>query len=128
MSTEGQIETIVKTLIQTEVIKALNSAPDAIEKLVKAALSRPVDITGKFDAYGKTMPYLDYLVCNEIRAATQDAVRTVIAGHRTEIEQHVREGLKTESLVAAMTKAIVGASEHDYLIKVSFETQKDRSY
>jgi hypothetical protein len=128
MSTESQIETIVKTLIQTEVVKALNNAPDAIEKLVKAALSKPVDSSGKFDSYGSNMPYLDYLVGNEIRAATTAAVRTVLAEHRAEIEQQVREGLKAESVVSAMTKAIVGAAEHDYLIKVSFETQKDRSY
>lgn len=128
MSTEGQIETIVKTLIQTEVVKALNNAPDAIEKLVKAALSRPVDITGKVDGYGNKMPYLDYLVGNEIRAAAQDAVRKVIAEHASTIEAKVREGLSAESVVAAMTKAIVGAAEHDYLIKVSFEAQKERSY
>lgn len=126
MSTEGQIETIVKTLIQTEIVKALNNAPEAIEKLVQAALSRPVDYAGKVDGYGAKTPYLDYLIGNEIRHAAEAAVRKVVAEHSDKIEAHVREGLSAESVVSAMTKAILRTTSEDWRIFVSFEKDKDR--
>ena len=120
------INEMVKGLIQTQVIQALNSAPEAIEKLVKAALSRPVDQSGKFDGYGNKMPYLDWLVGEEIRSAARNAVHTVLAERASEIEQVVRDALSAEDTAKAVTKAVVGAAEREWSIKVSFAAEDRR--
>ncbi len=123
------VSELVKTIIQTQVIQALNSAPDAIEKLVKAALSRPVDSVGKFDGYsGNKMPYLDYVVGEEIRSAATTAVRKVMQDQAGKIEALVREGLSSESVIAAVTKSFIHAASQEYKINVSFEAEPKRSY
>lgn len=124
MSAENNVNELVKQMIQVQIVQVLNSAPDAIEKLVKAALSRPVDTTGKFSEYGKTMPYLDYVVGEEIRRAAEGAVRTVISESAHLIEAEVRKGLSTESVVAAVVNSFVGAASENYRISVKFENSK----
>lgn len=126
MTTTPDITEIVKALIEAQVIQALNSAPDAIEKLVKAALSRPVDSSGKFDGYGNKMPYLDYMVGEEIRSAARNAIRTIMLEFQPRIEAEVRKGLTSETVVAAVTKSFVDAAAQDWRIDVKFEAEKRR--
>ena len=102
-------QTLIKGIIETQVIQALNSAPEAIEKLVKAALSKPVTDTGDFKGY----------------RAARSATHKVIQEYAPRIEDEVRKGLSSESIVAALTKAIIGASDEDWRIKVSFAADKD---
>lgn len=126
------IEATIKTLLETQIIQALNSAPDAIEKMVKAALSKPVDSSGNVEGtsnyrgYGGTMPYLDWMVGNEIRDAARSAAKKVIQEQMPDIEAEVRRGLSSESIVAAITKSLVGTAEQEWRINVSFEAEKDR--
>lgn len=124
--TTPDINTMVKTMIEAEIVKALNSAPDAVEKLVKAALSKPVDENGKVDGWGNKMPYLDYLVGNEIRNAATAAVRTVVAEQAPKIEAMVRAGLTSDSVVAAVTNSFVKAAENDWRIIVNFAAKPER--
>lgn len=73
------VELTIKTLIETQIIQALSNAPEeAIEKLVKAALSKPVDDNGNERGYGSKMPYIDYLVGSEIRDAARRAVSKIV--------------------------------------------------
>lgn len=124
--TADNIDALVKGIIETQVIQALNNAPDAIEKLVKAALSRPVDASGKYDGYGNKMPYLDYMVGEEIRSAATAAVRKVILESSQLIEDEVRKGLSSETIVAAVVNSFVKTAEQDWRIDVKFEAKKDR--
>lgn len=117
------INEMIKGIIEAQVIQALNSAPEAIEKLVKAALSRPVDASGKYDGYGNKMPYLDYMVGEEIRRAATDAVRKVVADSADKIEAEVRKGLNSESIVASMTKSFTQAASENWRINVSFDKE-----
>ena len=121
-----EIDAMVKGLIEAQIIQALNNAPEAIEKLVKSVLSKPVDSSGKFDGYGDKMPYLDYMVGNEIRTAATNAARKVIQEHAAGIEAEVRKGLSSESVVAAITKSLIGAADQEWRINVSFEGEKRR--
>ena len=122
---DANIQDIIKATIETQVVLALNSVPEAIEKLVKAALSKPVDENGKFDGYRNTMPYLDFIVGDEIRRASRDAVQRVVQERATEIENEVRKGLSSEAVVAAVTKSIVGAANDSWRIAVKFESDKE---
>lgn len=128
LKSDPKLAEIIKTVIETQVIQALNSAPDAIDKLVKAALSKPVDPRdGSLNGYAADkVPYLEWLVGSEIRAATKAIVVKVISEGpvRQEIEARVRVGLNADSIVEAMTKAILHSTEHDYKIEVNFERER----
>lgn len=126
MSTPPDINATVKAMIEVQVIQALNSAPEAIEKLVKAALSRPVDRTGKFDGYGDKMPYLDWMVGEEIRSAAQRAICTIMQEFQPRIEAEVRKGLTSDTVVEAVTKSFVDAAAQDWRINVKFEAEDKR--
>jgi hypothetical protein len=129
---QDQIDAMVKTLIETQVIQALHSAPEAIELLVKAALSKPVDKNGNvegtrdFSSYGGSMPYLDWMVGVEVRNAARSAAAKVIQEMMPNIEAEVRKGLSAESVVAAVTKSLIGTAEHEWRINVTFEAEKER--
>lgn len=120
------VDTIVKTLIQTQIIQALKTSDDAIDIMVQAALSKPVDeSTGSPDrGYGKKIPFLEYLVGDCIRDATIHAVRKVLAESSDQIEASVRTGLNADSVVAAITKSLVKSVNEDWRINVSFEAEK----
>lgn len=126
MSLEGA-KAQINTILQAEIIRALNEAPEALEKLVKAALSQPVDSGGDPKGYyGDKMPYLDWMVGEEIRRAARTACQKVIQEKMPDIETMVRQGLSSESVVAAVTNALVGAASNEWNIKVSFEGEKKR--
>lgn len=116
----------VKTLIEIEIVKALNNAPDAIEKLVSAALSKEVDeSTGRTEnAWGKRVPYLDFLVGDEIRTATRSAVHKVVAEMNSAIEDQVRAKLSAEDFVGEFTKCVLKAATEDWRIRIAFEGDK----
>lgn len=119
---------MVKTIIQAQVIQALNSAPDAIEALVKSALHQKVDDNGQIARYSSDnkLPYLDWLVGHSIRNAVSHAVGEVIRERTPEITELVRQGLAAESVVSAVAKAITKSAEMDWKIDVRFEVEKDR--
>jgi hypothetical protein len=118
------IRDLVKATIETQIIKALNEGPELIEKLVKAALNEPVDSAGKKDGWGSKMPFIDYLVGEEIRRASQDAVRRVVKELSPQIEANVRAALGEDSVTKAMAKAIIGTVEQDWKINVKFEKEE----
>lgn len=128
MAADQNVSELVKAIIQTQVIQALNNAPDAVEKLVKSALEKPVDAKGVSGSYGSTMPYLDFIVGEEIRHAAESAVRKIIQDKAHLIEESVRAGLTTDTVVAAVTKSFVDAAKEDWRIKVSFEAAPKSRY
>lgn len=125
---------IVKGIIQTQVIAALNEGPQLIEALVKAALSKPVDRNGRqegerdFDSYNrdKHTPFIDYMIADQVRMAARAAVIKVIAEKMPDIEGYVREGLSSESIVQAVTKALVGVAAQEWKIDVHFNAEERR--
>ena len=114
------LEVVVKTLIETQVIKALNEAPEAIDKLVKAALAKPVDQHGDSKGFHANTPYLEWLVGEEIRRAARSAVQKVVQEHAATIEAHVRTNLSSEAIASAITQAVLGAAAQDWQINVAF--------
>lgn len=126
MTGETDVSLIVKSIIETQIIQALNNSPDAIEKMVKAALSRPVDKSGDPNSFSSNkVPFLEWLVGNEIRHAAQIAVGKIVKEQTSRIEAEVRKGLTAESVVSAVTKAFVRATDQDWRINVTFEAEKN---
>lgn len=126
MANETDIELMVKTTIQTQIVKAFNDAPDTIDKLVKAALSQPVDEHGrlKSDSWGVKQPYLDWLVGQTIRDAATVAVREVMQERHDSIQEIVRAKLSDNVLVDAMTKTLLGALANEYRVTIKFAEDK----
>lgn len=129
MSSEDDINAIVRTTLQTKILAAVKSAPEAIDLMIKAALEKPVDpMTGKNDGYGgyNKVPYLEYLTGEVIR----DAVRTAVGKHIQEllpaIETAVHARLTADDMARALTKAMVDATSKDWQIKVSIEREESR--
>lgn len=120
----GNVREMVRTIIQTQVVQALNDAPEAIEKLVKAALSEKVDQHGKPSGYGN-IPYLDWMVGDEIRSAARRAVVTVLQEKAVDIEAAVRAALAEEDIAKAVAKAVVDSAERSWSISVKFESERD---
>lgn len=122
---DNEIETLVKTTIQTKIVLALKETPEAIDKLVQAALSKPVDpSSGQQNGYGTKVPYLDYLVGDLIREAARMSAREIIRESEAEITAAVRKRLTTDNLAEAITRAVIGSAEEEWKIGVSFEKQR----
>lgn len=118
------IDAMVKTIIQTQVLQALRSAPDAVEAMVQAALSKPVDEhSGRHDdrSYGKKIPYLEWIVGDAIRQAATQAVLETIAAMKPQIAELVRAKLQGEDIVSAFAKAVTKAVDEDWRIDVEFK-------
>jgi len=118
------IESILKTTIQVKIIEAFNEAPDVIEKLVKAALSKNVDSSGNPPRYGGGEPFLDYLVGNEIRQAVKVAVATYVADHKATIDQKVADALATGDYGTAIGKAISAIMAEEWRWNFVIHTHK----
>lgn len=103
----NDIETLLKATIQTKVIEAFNSAPDVVEKLVEAALSKEVDQHGgKPDYHSKKMPYMEWLVGNEIRNAVCACVREYVEQHGDEIRGRVKQAMESSDFTKPMVDAL----------------------
>lgn len=123
----NNIKAIIETALKAEIVKALNSAPDAIEKLVTAAINHQVDKhSGSTERgyYGDKVPYLDYLIGAEIRDAARDAVREVLASHKEAVKDAVKRRFSADDVVDSFAGYLVNAGSQDWNIKVIFEGEK----
>ena len=98
------IKELTRTLIQTEITKALSEAPEAINALVQAALAQEVDENGnKPDYHSKhKMPWLEWKVGQLIRTAATGAIQDAVKAKEDEIRALVSE--KINSLVDALVE------------------------
>lgn len=125
------VKAVIETTLKAEIVKALNAAPEAIEKLVKAALEGPVyESTGtpnrpQYGGYNdRQLPYLDYLVGTEIRRAAESAVRDAVAAQESMIRAEVAKRLSAENIVEAFSREIIKTVSEDWRLRVSFEQEK----
>lgn len=112
---ETDIEKLLKTTIQAKVVEAFNAAPEVIEKLIQAAFAKPVNEQGCQPSgyHDRKMPYLEWLVGDEIRKAARECVASYIQEHREQIHAKIREALQSADLVApiaAQLEAALGAT------------------
>lgn len=120
------IKDIVETTLKAEIVKALNAAPEAIEKLVKAALYYEVNERGGEPSYHsqKRMPYLDYLVGDEIRMAARLAVQQVIEENKSLIHDAVKKCMSADDMVDSFAKHIIKSADEEWRININFEAEK----
>lgn len=125
------VKTLIETSLQAEIVKAFHEAPEAIDKLVMAALESPVDQWGgKPDKYSSrgTMPYLQWLVGDTIRRIARAAVIETIEKRESEIREAVQRAVSADAIVDGLMEKILGTLKQDYKINVSFADEKEDDY
>lgn len=110
------IEALLKTTIQTKVIEAFNSTPEMVEKLVQAALEKEVNEHGsKPSGYGdKKMPYMEWLVGEEIRRAVCACVREYVEGHNAEIKERVQAAMVSAEFMQPVAEVVANVLSTSY--------------
>lgn len=122
----NDIEALIKATIQTKVIEAFNTAPEVVEKLVQAALSKEVnEHGGKPDYRDQKMPFLDYLVGEEIRNAVRSSVREYVAENKEAIVAKVRQAMESGDLTAPLSKAIGQILSEDFRWNVDLKIERN---
>ena len=128
MADQDDIAQLVQTVLHTKIIQAFHDAPEAIDRLVEAALSHEVsEHGGKPDAFSrKRMPYLEWIVGETIRSAARSAVQDVVKEREAEIRDAVRQALTAEKIVDGLIAKILGAIDQDFRVTVQF-ADEDRN-
>lgn len=128
MSTDDTIKNIITTTIQTKVIEALNDTPEAVGKLIEAAVNRPVGQDGRYStsAYN-TVPYIEWLVGDEIRTAAHQIVKDVLREYgQDQLAAIIRSKLSADKIAEAFAESVVGAAGREWDISVQFRRNGDR--
>ena len=120
-----EIEAIINTTLQTQILQALKSAPEAIEAMVMAAISEPVSRDGTIRGYGDKVPFLEYIVGETLRNALRRAVVEEMNGRYEEIKLVVAQRLSSVEIADAVTKAIVGTAANEWNISVKFHANSE---
>lgn len=107
--TKDSVKAIVQTQLEALILQAFNSAPDAIDKLIKAALTdHKVDRNGNESRYGSgDFTYLEYLVGDTIRRAARGAVEKVVKERQPEIEAAMRKAINESDFASEATKSLL---------------------
>lgn len=116
------LKELTKTLIQTQVVKALKDAPEYIEALVGAALNEPVNTGSQYSP--RNVPWLQNKVNEMLQHATTEVLREQIAAMFPKIREQVALSLSSADVVDAFTKQIIDATKDDWRINVSFGKEK----
>lgn len=122
------IETLLKAAIQTKVIEAFNTTPAMVEKMIRAAFEKPVNEHGipSTGRYGeKEMPFLDWLVGNEIRDAAREAVRDYMAQHREAVKAKVVDAMQRGDYGGAIGEQFAKVMEQEWNWSFHIKTKGD---
>lgn len=122
-----EIQTLVQTTLQAQIIRAFKDAPEAIDVLVKSAIEQEVNEYGGKPEYHsrQKMPYLTWLVGEEIRKVARAAVTEAIASREAEIKASVAVAITADKLVDGLTSAILGSIRDDYRVEIKFADQRE---
>lgn len=124
----NDIESILKATIQVKVIEAFNQVPEMIDKLVEAAMSKEVnEHGGKPSSYGdKKMPYMEWLVGEEIRKAITASVREYVSQHMKEISERVALSISKAEFGNALAGALTKILSDEWRWSVDLKVSEDK--
>ena len=124
----NDIESILKATIQTKVVEAFNQTPEMIDKLVEAAMSKEVDEHGsKPSSYGcKKMPYMEWLVGEEIRKAIAASVHEYVSQHNNEIREKVSDSIAKAEYGNALAETLTKILSDEWRWSVDLKVREDK--
>jgi hypothetical protein len=120
---DHDIEKLLKTTIQTKIIEAFNDTPEMIEKMIQAAFEKPVDEYGhKPERFGaKGIPWIEWLVGEEIRRATKEAVREYLQEHGQTVKNKVRQSIATADFATPLADTVSKIISEDHRWHINLE-------
>lgn len=118
---------LVKADLQAKIIQAFHDTPEAIDKLVKAALEVEVnEYGGKPDNWRDTkMPYLEWLAQSTIQQIARKAVIDYFEENEPAIRARIHERLASDEISDALTKALLGISREGWRMSVDFHNRSE---
>lgn len=122
---------IIEASLKAEIIKAFNNAPEAIDKMLSAILNKECYENGSFEkgSYtpydAKKLPYIDWLVGQEVRRVAELAVREIVADNKDKIRASVAQRMSADDLVDAFAKHLIQSADQNWRINVKFAPDKD---
>ena len=118
------IEEILRATIQTKVVEAFNTTPEVIDKLVEAALSKEVNSYGSkpsaYDSRDK-MPYMEWLVGEEIRKAVQQCVSDYVNANIETIKSRVQKSIMKADYGKSLADTVARVMSESYNWRVDFK-------
>lgn len=112
------IEKLLRATIQTKVIEAFNTTPEVVEKMVEAAFHKEVDETGMppgRNSWNSTkMPWIEWLVGQEIRNAAQAAVHEYMAENRKAVKAKVVAAIEAGDFGSQIGEKVAEMMAEDY--------------
>ena len=122
-----KVDELVKAGIQTEILKALNDAPEYINMLVDSALNQEVDDYGGKPSYSSSKkPYLEYVVGEQLRIFTGTAVRQWLEDNEPTIRAAIVERLVKVDIAEAFADAVAKQINDNWGINVYFNREPQR--
>ncbi len=112
----ADMKEMVLTTIKTQIIAAFNDSPEVVEKLVDAALRKEVNEYGhKPNGYrDERMPYLDYLVGEQIRNACHDIIKEYVNDYKPALRVQIETAIKEANFSSTLTDLLSGAIINDW--------------
>jgi len=123
---DAEIHNLTKTLIQTKILEAFKEQPEYIDSLVQAALQQEVNqYGGKPDFRDKTMPFLTYLVRDQIHRLARESIQEVVAEEQPRLKESIREQLVNGALSDGLLAAVVDAVKQEWRLTVNVQAEKE---
>jgi hypothetical protein len=123
---DNEIEALLRATIQTKVVEAFNSTPDMVEKMIRAAFEKKVGENGESPPRGygdKGIPWLEWLVGEEIRRAGLEAVREYVSAQKPAITQRVSDAIGKGEFGARIGEKIADIMAAEW--RWSFSVERD---
>lgn len=118
-----EVGEIIRSIMEVKILEALNSAPELIEKLALAAIHEEVNERGETNRYDSKIPYLTYLMKEEVRHAAKDALRQILKEKLPELKEMIKKNISLDSISEVICKNILKCSEERYGISVYFKAE-----
>ena len=123
----SDIAELIRASIQVKVVEAFNSTPELVEKLIAAALSKEVNPnTGQVPGYhDKKVPYMEWLVGEEIRQAVRKCLHEYVEQHTEVIQDKVAAAIRGADFSETLAKTLGAVLTEAWRWNVDLRIQKD---
>lgn len=124
------IEPIIKAEITRAIVEAMGPKQAVMQHAISTILNMKVDSEGKPSSYGNALPWIDWVIGAEIKAAATTAIKEHLATHGAAIKaQLVAEMAKKNSpMVKQLVEGMVGAMTHPdalrWRLNVTFDEKR----
>lgn len=116
------IRPLVEAALKKKILEAFNEGPELIDKMIAVAIvDYKVDDSGFKPKHGNGMPFIDFVIGQQIRQATRDATREVIADQIDALKAQIAKRLTDREFADAAVSAMLDKLSDDWRVNVEFK-------